>query len=73
MTAADLRHTFATIAIANASIYDVSKELGHSEIRTTDKIYVKQTDRKNTRAISAVAAQIDNKDMDEGNKKEEVT
>lgn len=57
----DLRHTFATIAIANASIYDVSKELGHSEIRTTDKIYVKQTDRKNTRAINAVAAQIDNK------------
>ena len=47
----DLRHSFASIANDNkVSLHDISLALGHSEERTTSKIYIHTFDdlKKNT-------------------------
>jgi len=55
----DLRHSFASIAIAEKlPIYDISKALGHSSTATTEKIYVKQIRDTNKEAINTIASVI---------------
>ena len=55
----DLRHTFASIAHdEGASIYDISKTLGHSSISTTSSIYTHQFDKAQTKAINIVSEAV---------------
>ena len=55
----DLRHTFASIAIAEGvKIYDVSKSLGHSKVGTTTDIYAHQLLKINTAAVASVAKAV---------------
>ena len=55
-----MRHTFATLALAaSADIYWVSKQLGHTSIRTTLKHYarfVRAVDERNMRLLDDFAA-----------------
>lgn len=55
ITPHSLRHTNATISIQNgAKLEDVSKNLGHSTIAITEKIYVHQTNESARRASSVL-------------------
>ena len=58
ITIHELRHTFATlICEANGNLWDLSRTLGHSEVRTTDRIYVsrkKVTSQDITEKITAI-------------------
>lgn len=53
-----IRHTFATLQLANGTdIYTVSKMLGHTNVRTT-QIYTKVVDKKKESAADAIKIKI---------------
>ena len=57
-TAHSLRHTFATLALANgASLEEVQDALGHKSINTT-MIYVHTVNKRNNRSMSLVHAAL---------------
>ena len=50
----DLRHTHGSIAILGASLYDVSKSLGHSRQELTQRIYLKELTEIKSAAVDSV-------------------
>ena len=50
----DLRHTHGSIAILGASLYDVSKSLGHSRQEVTQRIYIKDIEKTKSAAVDSV-------------------
>jgi integrase len=50
----DLRHTFGSIAILGAPLYDVSKSLGHSRQDITQRLYIKDLTRVKSAAVDSV-------------------
>lgn len=58
-----IRHTFATLQLANGTdIYTVSKMLGHTNVKTT-QIYTKVVDAKKESAADAIKLGIDLSDQ----------
>ena len=55
----DLRHSFATLAVNNASVYDVSLALGHSNTRITEDIYIERNKKCKATAVTAVSKLLD--------------
>ena len=54
-----LRHTFASIAnSANATVFDISKALGHSTSATTAKIYMHMLDKTHEETLKKVAGKL---------------
>ncbi len=51
----DLRHSFATLAVEYADIYDVSRALGHSNTRITEDIYIHDCKKCKSIAVDAVS------------------
>lgn len=57
----DFRHTAASIGHeAGLDMYDVSKLLGHSSIRTTADLYMHQFDGTNKKAVTAITDKLYN-------------
>lgn len=55
----DLRHSFASLAVNQASVYDVSLALGHSNSRITEDIYIERNKQCKAVAIAAVSSVLD--------------
>lgn len=55
----DLRHSFATLAVNQASVYDVSLALGHANTRITEDIYIERSKQCKVTAIEAVSSVLD--------------
>ena len=54
------RHTYATLQLSNGTdIFTVSKMLGHTNVRTTQK-YTKVVDEKKENAADAIKLDLDN-------------
>lgn len=51
----DLRHSFASLAVEHADVYDVSRALGHSNTRITEDIYIHDNKKCKTAAVEAVS------------------
>ena len=59
LTLHGLRHTFATLANhSGATIYNISKSLGHSTVATTSMIYTHLIDTTHEQTIEAVAQSL---------------
>ena len=59
LTLHGLRHTFATLANhSGATIYNISKSLGHSTVATTSMIYTHLLDTTHEQTIEAVAQSL---------------
>lgn len=62
LTMHGLRHTFATLANASgATIYNISKSLGHSTVATTSMIYTHLLDDTHEQTIESVAQTLRNR------------
>lgn len=60
LTLHGLRHTFATLANqSGATLYDISKALGHSTVATTSSIYTHILDGTHENVVSRVASVLD--------------
>ena len=59
LTLHGLRHTFATLANhSGATIYNISKSLGHSTVATTSMIYTHLLDTTHAQTIEAIAQSL---------------
>ena len=59
LTLHGLRHTFATLAnYSGATIYNISRSLGHSTVATTSMIYTHLLDTTHEQTIEAVAQSL---------------
>ena len=72
LTLHGLRHTFATLANhSGATIYNISKSLGHSTVAITSMIYAHLLDTTHEQMIEAVAQSLRKRSRDRKQEKAE--